>query len=196
MSLKAGRVGVNPADVDPINGHINPDSVDSYTKAQADSKFATIENTQPKTLALPINMLIGSQLTPITTVESAVQTMNNGMTNAALTDAVKRTEDYVVLEQNVTAAVNLVNVVGKVVNLYLDISSMPNDGVNDIIIGTIRKKPANTYVFFDVISKADPFNLITKGFIRNTGQMIIRGGNSAMAGITTCHIQVTYITVD
>ena len=44
MSLKAGRVGVNPADVDPVNGHINPDSVDIYTKAQADAKFATLED--------------------------------------------------------------------------------------------------------------------------------------------------------
>ena len=66
MSLKAGRVGVNPADVDPIDGHINPESVDSYTKAQADAKFETLEAAaalQPKTLAVPVHMLSGSKLT-------------------------------------------------------------------------------------------------------------------------------------
>lgn len=39
MSLKAGRVGVNPADVDPVNGHLSPSAVDAYTKKQADDKF-------------------------------------------------------------------------------------------------------------------------------------------------------------
>ena len=86
MSLKAGRVGVNPADVDPINGHISPDSVDSYTKTQADDKFLsksdaastyeTKENAaalQPKTLAVPIETLSGSKLT----VESALQGLNS-----------------------------------------------------------------------------------------------------------------------
>lgn len=39
MSLKAGRVGVNPADVDPISGHVSPNAIGLYTKAQADDKF-------------------------------------------------------------------------------------------------------------------------------------------------------------
>ena len=41
MSLKAGRVGVNPADVDPIDGHING-NISAYTKDEADVKFATL----------------------------------------------------------------------------------------------------------------------------------------------------------
>lgn len=76
MSLKAGRVGVHPADVDPINGHLNPSAVDSYTKAQADAKFETLDAAaalQPKTLAVPIEMLSGSKLT----VETALQGLNN-----------------------------------------------------------------------------------------------------------------------
>ena len=89
MSLKAGRVGVNPADVDPIDGHISPESVDSYTKAQADAKFETQEAAallQPKTLIVPISMLQGSLLVPKTTVEDVIQTMDNAMTNAEMSD--------------------------------------------------------------------------------------------------------------
>lgn len=80
MSLKAGRVGVHPDDVDPINGHLNPSAVDSYTKAQADAKFETLEAAaalQSKTLAVPIEMLSGSKLT----VESALQGLNNDKIN-------------------------------------------------------------------------------------------------------------------
>ena len=105
MSLKAGRVGVNPADVDPVSGNINPSSVDSYTKSQADDKFlsksdaastyesksdaSTAHNQlQPKTLIVPISMLQGSQLVPKTTVESVFATMDGAMTNEKLTDMV------------------------------------------------------------------------------------------------------------
>lgn len=49
MSLKAGRVGVHPADVDPINGHISPDATGAYTKAQADEKFLTKSDGLSKT---------------------------------------------------------------------------------------------------------------------------------------------------
>lgn len=100
MAIKAGRVGVNPADVDPVNGHISPESVDSYTKAQADAKFETQTNAsteyaklQPKTLAVPISMLQGSLLVPKTTVEDVIQTMDNAMTNAELTNALTVTND-------------------------------------------------------------------------------------------------------
>lgn len=41
MSLKAGRVGVNPKDVNPIDGSIIQSS-DAYTKAEADAKFGSI----------------------------------------------------------------------------------------------------------------------------------------------------------
>lgn len=110
MSLKAGRVGVNPVDVDPISGHISPSSVDAYTKAQADDKFlsktdasstyesksdaSTAHNQlQPKTLVVPISMLEGSQLVPKTTVEAVIQTMNNAMTNADLTELIDKKVD-------------------------------------------------------------------------------------------------------
>lgn len=111
MSLKAGRVGVNPADVDPINGHISPDSVNSYTKAQADAKFETQTHAastyetkseaetahallQPKTLAIPLHMLDGSKLT----VETALHGLNNGKVdrdraNASFTDVVGTIQD-------------------------------------------------------------------------------------------------------
>lgn len=89
MSLKAGRVGVNPADVDPINGHINSESVDSYTKAQADNKFATIEDAQPKRLTVPISMLSGSLITSLSTVEDVIATMNNAPTNMTLLGRMK-----------------------------------------------------------------------------------------------------------
>lgn len=96
MSLKAGRVGVNPNDVDPVSGHISPDATDSYTKAQADDKFlsksdasstyeskseaSTAHNLlQPKTLAVPISMLDGTKLT----VETALQGLNNDKENVA-----------------------------------------------------------------------------------------------------------------
>lgn len=85
MALKAGRVGVNPADVDPIDGHISPSATGSYTKQEADAKFETQTHAaetyesksdaaalQPKTLAVPIEMLSGSKLT----VESALQGLN------------------------------------------------------------------------------------------------------------------------
>ena len=96
MSLKAGRVGVNPADVDPVSGHINSSSTDAYTKAQSDDKFlsktsaslmyesksdaSTAHNLlQPKTLAIPIEMLSGTKLT----VETALQGLNSELTEMA-----------------------------------------------------------------------------------------------------------------
>lgn len=99
MSLKAGRVGVNPADVDPISGRISPEATDSYTKAQADDKFlsksdasSTYEtksaaaDLQPKTLAVPIELLSGSKFT----VESALQGLASTKAN---TDILPSTTD-------------------------------------------------------------------------------------------------------
>ena len=84
MSLKAGRVGVAPDQVDEF-GKINSDATQGYTKQEADAKFETktnaasiyetksdAANLQPKTLAVPISMLSGSKLT----VESALQGLN------------------------------------------------------------------------------------------------------------------------
>lgn len=89
MSLKAGRVGVNPSQVDPVDGSILSSSTSGYTKQEADAKFLTQSDAastyesksdantayaalQPKTLAVPISMLGGTKLT----VENALQGLN------------------------------------------------------------------------------------------------------------------------
>lgn len=43
MSLKAGRVGVNPKEVD-VNGNLKKESSNSYSKAESDEKFETKAN--------------------------------------------------------------------------------------------------------------------------------------------------------
>ena len=67
MSLKAGRVGVNPADVDPISGHISPEASGGYTKLEADEKFLSKTDAgseyQTKRLSVPVSMLSGTKLT-------------------------------------------------------------------------------------------------------------------------------------
>lgn len=81
MAIKAGRVGVAPDQVDEF-GNINSEATSGYTKQEADSKFETQTHAastyetktdaavlQPKTLAVPIELLSGSALT----VESALQ---------------------------------------------------------------------------------------------------------------------------
>lgn len=86
MSLKAGRVGVNPADVDPIDGHISPASISAYTKQEADAKF------QPLTLSVPVKYLAGSQIGLFNTVEEALLGSygeNGAMTNEELTERMR-----------------------------------------------------------------------------------------------------------
>lgn len=90
MSLKAGRVGVAPSQVDEfgvIKGGSGP-SGDSYTKQEADAKFETKDNAastyatkadaanlQAKTMAVPTHMLGGTQLT----VESSLSAADNAL---------------------------------------------------------------------------------------------------------------------
>lgn len=78
MAQRAGRVGVNPADVNPVTGHVNvqvPGNV--YTKTQVDNKFLTktkaASDYQTKNLDVPIQLLDGSALT----VEAALQGLNS-----------------------------------------------------------------------------------------------------------------------
>ena len=78
MAQRAGRVGVNPADVNPVTGHVNvevPGNV--YTKTQVDNKFLSktkaASDYQTKNLAVPIELLDGSALT----VETALQGLNS-----------------------------------------------------------------------------------------------------------------------
>lgn len=90
MSIKAGRVGVNPSQVNPVDGSIVSSATSGYTKQEADAKFLTQTDAastyeskndastahnalQPKTLAVPIEMLSGSKLT----VETALQGLNS-----------------------------------------------------------------------------------------------------------------------
>lgn len=69
MSLKAGRVGVAPDQVDEF-GKIKSEATSGYTKQEADAKFETkidaataLAEKQPKQLSVPLELLTGSALT-------------------------------------------------------------------------------------------------------------------------------------
>ena len=123
MSLKAGRVGVAPDQVDEF-GKINSEVTDAYTKQEADAKFETKTHAsstyetksdaaalQPKTLAVPIEMLDGSKLT----VESALQGLNT---------VLDKSSDVVFLDTYCTPASSSadVKIQGKVVFVNLTIA--------------------------------------------------------------------------
>lgn len=76
MSLKAGRVGVHPGDVDLITGHISPVSVNVYTKAQADAKFETKVNANEKFTYADNRMLGAKNLLKNTAITETI----NGIT--------------------------------------------------------------------------------------------------------------------
>ena len=108
MAQKAGRVGVDPSQVDLFGKIVGGGGTsDAYTKAEADNKFLTktdASNTyetqahasstyetkadaadlQPKNLAVPIHMLSGS----ILTVEGMFAGDQNAYTNKELTDKI------------------------------------------------------------------------------------------------------------
>lgn len=108
MSIKAGRVGVNPSQVDPVDGSIKSSASSGYTKQEADAKFLTQSDAastyesksdastahnalQPKTLAVPLELLSGSVLT----VETALGGINNiqkNITESAFTDLIEGSE--------------------------------------------------------------------------------------------------------
>lgn len=83
MSLKAGRVGVAPDQVDEF-GKVKSDATTGYTKQEADAKFQTIN------LSLPIQMLEGSQLVSKNTVEDVFQTMDKALTNKEITELAEK----------------------------------------------------------------------------------------------------------
>lgn len=76
MSIKAGRVGVNPSQVDPVDGSILSSATSGYTKQEADNKFETKQHAsdtyQEMTLALPLETLLGTKLT----VEDGLSALN------------------------------------------------------------------------------------------------------------------------
>lgn len=161
MSLKAGRVGVNPADVDPVSGHLDPSSVDAYTKAQADDKFltktaaastyeskedaSTAHNLlQPKTLELPIHMLSGSKFT----VETALQGLNtdktdNDVTVSAVTD--------IVTDATVDADVgNELYKHGKIVTMSLLLRNITQTSWHSLFIIPAGFRPKHRFNFKDL----------------------------------------------
>ena len=63
MSLKAGRVGVNPNQVDPVDGSIKSSATEGYTKQEADAKFSTKDELR---IAInDIDLLMGSKLNAV-----------------------------------------------------------------------------------------------------------------------------------
>lgn len=128
MSLKAGRVGVAPDQVDEF-GKIKSEAISGYTKQEADAKFETIAaatsalaEKQPITLAVPIKMLSGTALT----VENALQGINDSVVgdDTALTSTVG------------TVTVNNVVKSGRVVSVDLK-----SNGVNISAWGSIGTIP-------------------------------------------------------
>ena len=184
MSLKAGRVGVNPADVDPISGHISSEASEGYTKAQADDKFlsksdavSTYEtksdaaDLQPKTLSVPISMLVGSQLVPKSTVEDVMATMNNGMTTEELTERVTVRESAVTnLISGATASSNILRKIGNIVYLDLVLSAVTCSSGNDLGFIPNEYRPAAGF-WVSGINRTDyadtPCAIVSAGAIKS-----------------------------
>ena len=88
MSLKAGRVGVAPDQVDEF-GKIKSEATSGYTKQEADVKFETkteaaaaLAEKQPMRLSVPLELLTGSVLT----VETALSGIQNEIKDLCLRD--------------------------------------------------------------------------------------------------------------
>lgn len=137
MSLKAGRVGVNPADVDPISGHISPDATDSYTKSQADDKFLSKSDAtslQPKTLANPITLLNGSVLT---TVEGALDGLQGAKTNKQLTDDNTLISSSITTDNQINYSVNYLEKVNRMCNMSINMTLLEDVTAYDTVIGIV-----------------------------------------------------------
>ena len=136
MSIKAGRVGVNPSQVDPVDGSIISSATSGYTKQEADAKFLTQTDAastyesksdassahnalQPKTLTVPIEMLSGTKLT----VETALQGLSEVSISSLTT------------EEGYTYTKNVLRRQGNIVFLNLVMSTVT--GVAEDLIGTI-----------------------------------------------------------
>lgn len=153
MSLRAGRVGINPTDVDPITGHVNPVAVDSYTKSQADDKFLTksdgsstyetksaAADLQPKTLADPIVMLSGTK----TTVEDALQGLNTLTKQVVVDDQI---------ESEYTTPKNKLFKYGNVVTCIVQISAVTGVANDEIATVPTGYRPATEWRCIDVNGK-------------------------------------------
>lgn len=176
MALKAGRVGVNPADVDPIDGHISPSATGGYTKQEADAKFETQTHAaetyetksdaaalQPKTLAVPIEMLSGTKLT----VESALQGLNASTTEEYLdftTDYSDKLENYY----------NKVVKKGNLVVVTFSFDAITVDAYDTILTVPASCRPSNTINCFFLTSNSS----IVAGYIDTSGNIKTRANIS------------------
>ena len=137
MSLKAGRVGVAPDQVDEF-GKVKSDATTGYTKQEADAKFETqvhaastyetkadAADLQPKTLEVPIEMLSGTKLT----VESALQGLNSELTELGTVQESACTD----IISGATAQDNHLYKYGKMVQLVLTITGVTATGYSTVI---------------------------------------------------------------
>ena len=189
MSIKAGRVGVNPADVDPINGHISPESLSGYTKQEADAKFETQTHAastyetkteagsahallQPKTLAVPIHMLDGSKLT----VEAVLDGVSGSDTSVTVVEGLTVVED-----------INHVRKFGSLVEVCLKLSGVTlanGDKIGDIPLAYI---PKDVNLVYDVRHSGGTIGIN----IDATGKMTLNGG---AVSNTTLQIHLLYMS--
>lgn len=151
MALKAGRVGVNPNQVDPVDGTIKSSATEGYTKQEADAKFETQEAAallQPKTLAVPIKYLNGSVLGTFSTVQEALSGSygeEGAKTNQQLTqDVVDEKIAYTFADDTITVTAGNTRVKrqGHVVSICIDFTMGSNgiSGWNDFL--TLDFKPS------------------------------------------------------
>lgn len=155
--------------------------------------------TDTERLEVRINLITGKQLDnktfyPMlrlaTDPDSTYQP--HAMTNGELTDKVVVKNDIVTLSQGVTAGTNKVSIQGNVVDLFLYLTNITLSASDDTIVGTIPYIPVDDVGFFDVINAAEPYNQIACGFVRQTGQLVIKH-NSTISSITSIYIKGMYI---
>lgn len=157
MSIKAGRVGVAPDQVDEF-GNINSEATSGYTKQEADAKFETqlhatstyetkseataaLAEKQPIRLTVPIQMLEGSQLVAKNTVEDVIQTMNNSMTPKELTDAMQ-VEDILselTINEGTLDADSFAKKCGNQIFMGLKITGLTATSYSTVIVSIPRK---------------------------------------------------------
>lgn len=125
MSLKAGRVGVAPDQVDEF-GKIKSEATSGYTKQEADAKFETktaaaeaLAEKQPISLEVPIEMLSGTKLT----VETALQGLNEELTKLVTVQESEVTNIRTGAEVTVDLGNHLIRS-GNVVTLLLSLSKV------------------------------------------------------------------------
>ena len=197
MSLKAGRVGVNPADVDPIDGHISPSSIEGYTKEEADAKFETQEAAsalQPKTLAVPIKYLNGSVVGLFNTVQDALSGSygeNGAKTNQQLTEELTVKDGTLTSDYTISTASTFLKKYGKVVTMNAIIENITNVTAWSTVVATIPEgfRPSGA----DIQPLVLLGSTVTRAYIQKSSgkiQLI----DSVGATATTLRLFATWIT--